>query len=91
VTFSEFQANHILAFDDDGVMIHAMHKEAAARVTATLRGGTGEARDRPHVVRHSGLRKAVIVCSRRLDKGILQAKTPLYGYRLTDSEVLPKK
>src|ERR1700723_369625 len=28
-----YQANRILAFDDDGVMIHAMHKEAAARVT----------------------------------------------------------
>jgi malonate decarboxylase gamma subunit len=28
-----YQANRILAFDDDGLMIHAMHKEAAARVT----------------------------------------------------------
>jgi malonate decarboxylase gamma subunit len=28
-----YQANRILAFADDGVMIHAMHKEAAARVT----------------------------------------------------------
>jgi malonate decarboxylase gamma subunit len=28
-----YQANRILAFDDGGVMIHAMHKEAAARVT----------------------------------------------------------
>ena len=28
-----YQANRILAFDDAGVMIHAMHKEAAARVT----------------------------------------------------------
>ena len=28
-----YQANRILAFDDPGVMIHAMHKEAAARVT----------------------------------------------------------
>jgi malonate decarboxylase gamma subunit len=28
-----YQANRILAFDDDGVMIHAMHKEAAAIVT----------------------------------------------------------
>src|ERR1700758_5324619 len=28
-----YQANRILAFDDSGVMIHAMHKEAAARVT----------------------------------------------------------
>ena len=28
-----YQANRILAFDDEGVMIHAMHKEAAARVT----------------------------------------------------------
>jgi malonate decarboxylase gamma subunit len=28
-----YQASRILAFDDDGVMIHAMHKEAAARVT----------------------------------------------------------
>jgi len=28
-----YQANRILAFDDDGVMIHAMHKKAAARVT----------------------------------------------------------
>jgi malonate decarboxylase gamma subunit len=28
-----FQANRILALDDDGVMIHAMHKEAAARIT----------------------------------------------------------
>ena len=28
-----YQANRILAFDDDGVIIHAMHKEAAARVT----------------------------------------------------------
>jgi malonate decarboxylase gamma subunit len=27
------QANRILAFDDSGVMIHAMHKEAAARIT----------------------------------------------------------
>ncbi len=27
------QANRILAFDDPGVVIHAMHKEAAARVT----------------------------------------------------------
>src|SRR5260370_17913365 len=27
-----YQANRILAFDDDRVMIHAMHKEAAARV-----------------------------------------------------------
>ena len=27
------QANRILAFDDDGVVIHAMHKEAAARIT----------------------------------------------------------
>ena len=28
-----YQANRILALDDPGVMIHAMHKEAAARVT----------------------------------------------------------
>ena len=28
-----FQANRILAFDDAGVVIHAMHKEAAARIT----------------------------------------------------------
>jgi malonate decarboxylase gamma subunit len=28
-----FQANWILAFDDAGVVIHAMHKEAAARIT----------------------------------------------------------
>jgi malonate decarboxylase gamma subunit len=28
-----YQANRILAFDDSGVMIHAMHKEAAARIT----------------------------------------------------------
>src|ERR1700733_8507083 len=28
-----YQANRVLAFDDDGVMIHAMHKEAAARIT----------------------------------------------------------
>src|SRR5580658_2160081 len=28
-----YQANRILAFDDDGVMIHAMHKEAAAIIT----------------------------------------------------------
>src|SRR5882757_1474230 len=28
-----YQANRILAFDDDGVLIHAMHKEAAARIT----------------------------------------------------------
>ena len=28
-----YQANRILALDDDGVMIHAMHKEAAARIT----------------------------------------------------------
>jgi malonate decarboxylase gamma subunit len=28
-----YQANRILAFDDSGVVIHAMHKEAAARVT----------------------------------------------------------
>src|SRR6202789_3488203 len=28
-----YQANRILAFDDPGVVIHAMHKEAAARVT----------------------------------------------------------
>jgi malonate decarboxylase gamma subunit len=28
-----YQANRILAFDDDGVIIHAMHKQAAARVT----------------------------------------------------------
>jgi malonate decarboxylase gamma subunit len=28
-----YQANRILAFDDDGVMVHAMHKEAAARIT----------------------------------------------------------
>jgi malonate decarboxylase gamma subunit len=28
-----YQANRLLAFDDDGVLIHAMHKEAAARVT----------------------------------------------------------
>jgi malonate decarboxylase gamma subunit len=28
-----FQANRILAFDDEGVMIHAMHKKAAARIT----------------------------------------------------------
>jgi malonate decarboxylase gamma subunit len=28
-----YQANRILAFDDGGVMIHAMHMEAAARVT----------------------------------------------------------
>lgn len=28
-----YQANRILAFDDDGVMIHAMHREAAARIT----------------------------------------------------------
>jgi malonate decarboxylase gamma subunit len=26
-----YQANRILALDDDGVIIHAMHKEAAAR------------------------------------------------------------
>ena len=28
-----YQANRILAFDDSGVMIHAMHKEASARIT----------------------------------------------------------
>ena len=28
-----YQANRILAFDDSGVMIHAMHKDAAARIT----------------------------------------------------------
>src|ERR1700684_1515513 len=28
-----YQANRILAFDDDGVMIHAMDNEAAARIT----------------------------------------------------------
>jgi biotin-independent malonate decarboxylase gamma subunit len=28
-----YQANRILAFDDIGVVIHAMHKEAAARIT----------------------------------------------------------
>ena len=28
-----YQANRILAFDDAGVIIHAMHKEAAARIT----------------------------------------------------------
>jgi biotin-independent malonate decarboxylase gamma subunit len=28
-----YQANRILAFGDEGVMIHAMHKEAAARIT----------------------------------------------------------
>lgn len=28
-----YQANRILAFDDEGVVIHAMHKEAAARIT----------------------------------------------------------
>ena len=28
-----YQANRILAFDDAGIMIHAMHKEAAARIT----------------------------------------------------------
>jgi malonate decarboxylase gamma subunit len=28
-----YQANRILAFDDDAVMIHAMHKEAAAKIT----------------------------------------------------------
>jgi malonate decarboxylase gamma subunit len=28
-----YQANRILALDDDGVVIHAMHKEAAARIT----------------------------------------------------------
>ena len=28
-----YLANRILAFDDAGVMIHAMHKEAAARIT----------------------------------------------------------
>jgi len=28
-----YQANRILAFDDDGVVIHAMHKTAAARIT----------------------------------------------------------
>jgi malonate decarboxylase gamma subunit len=28
-----YQANCILAFDDPGVTIHAMHKEAAARIT----------------------------------------------------------
>jgi biotin-independent malonate decarboxylase gamma subunit len=27
-----YQANRILAFDNDGVMMHAMHKEAAARI-----------------------------------------------------------
>jgi biotin-independent malonate decarboxylase gamma subunit len=28
-----YQANRILAFDDSGVVIHAMHKDAAARIT----------------------------------------------------------
>jgi malonate decarboxylase gamma subunit len=28
-----YQANRILSFDDSGIVIHAMHKEAAARVT----------------------------------------------------------
>src|ERR1700677_4753939 len=28
-----YQANRILAFDDRGIVIHAMHKEAAARIT----------------------------------------------------------
>jgi malonate decarboxylase gamma subunit len=28
-----YQANRILAFDDPGIVIHAMHKEAAARIT----------------------------------------------------------
>src|ERR1700723_113304 len=32
-----YQANRILAFDDPGVVIHAMHKEAAARVTRRTR------------------------------------------------------
>jgi malonate decarboxylase gamma subunit len=28
-----YQANRLIAFDDEGVLIHAMHKEAAARIT----------------------------------------------------------
>jgi len=28
-----YQANRLLAFDDDGVVVHAMHEEAAARIT----------------------------------------------------------
>ena len=28
-----YQANRLLAFDDEGVLIHAMHKEPAARIT----------------------------------------------------------
>jgi malonate decarboxylase gamma subunit len=28
-----YQANRLLAFDDNEVLIHAMHKEAAARIT----------------------------------------------------------
>jgi biotin-independent malonate decarboxylase gamma subunit len=28
-----YQANRILSFDDSGIVIHAMHKEAAARIT----------------------------------------------------------
>ena len=54
-----YQANRILAFDDAGVMIHAMHKAAAARHT-TLGRGTRSARkqDRPDVLRHCGFREA---------------------------------
>jgi biotin-independent malonate decarboxylase gamma subunit len=28
-----YQANRIISFDDPGIMIHAMHKEAAAKIT----------------------------------------------------------
>jgi len=28
-----YQANRILSFDDSGIVIHAMHREAAARIT----------------------------------------------------------
>ena len=39
-----YQANRILAFDDAGVVIHAMHKEAAARNSAETHGGGRRAR-----------------------------------------------
>ena len=52
-----YQANRLLAFDDDGVLIHAMHKEAAARVTGARAGRRGPGFARRTTLGRDGIRR----------------------------------
>jgi malonate decarboxylase gamma subunit len=54
-----YQANRIFAFDDRDVLIHAMHKEAAARITRrTVESLERLGRDPSAVVQREGLCQA---------------------------------